>query len=156
MDEFEQYLQGKKLSASTIAGHCYNVKLFTQWLAKENHLDAASTGYSDLLAYIQYERHKNVSPATINLRLTSITHYFEYLKKLGDVKKNPARLLRVKGTVKRVIEKPLSTEELQALYDHYRLSKKVSQHQHQHNTDIAHQRNTVILGLMGLPGCTQW
>ena len=146
MDEFEQYLQTLKLSATTIAGHCYNVKLFTQWLAKENYLDAADIGYNGLLAYIQYEKQKNVTPATINLRLTSITHYFEYLKKMGEVRKNPARLLRVKGTVKRVIENPLSTEELQALYDHYRLLKKVSQHQH--NTELAHQRNAVILGLM--------
>ncbi len=76
----------------------------------------------------------------------SITHYFDYLKKQDEVKKNPVGLLRVKGTVKRVIENPLSTEELQALYDHYRLLKKASQHQH--NTDMAHHRNTVILGLL--------
>ncbi len=150
MDEFEQYLQGTKLSASTIAGHCYNVKLFTQWLEKENHLDATGVSYNDLLAYIQYEREKKVDPATINLRLNSISHYFEYLKKLGEVKKNPARLLRVKGIVKRVIENPLNTEELQVLYDHYRLLKKASQHQH--NTDLAHHRNVVILGLLVYQG----
>ncbi len=146
MDEFEQYLQAQKLSATTITGHCYNVKLFTQWLAKENYQDAADIGYNGLLAYIQYEKQKKVSPPTINLRLSSIAHYFEYLKKLGEVKKNPARLLRVKGTIKRVIENPLSTEELQALYEHYKLLKKVSQHQH--NSDMVHQRNIVILGLM--------
>jgi integrase/recombinase XerD len=44
----------------------------------------------------------------------------------------------------------LSTDELQALYDHYRLLKKVSIHQH--NTDLAHQRNTVMLGLMVFQG----
>lgn len=150
MDNFEQYLQGLKLTASTIAGHCYNVNLFTQWLAKENHLDAGSIGYNDLLAYIQYEKQKNVTPATINLRLNSITHYFDYLKKQGEVKKNPVRLVRVKGTMKRVVENPLSTEELQTLFDHYRLLKKISQHQV--NTDLAHQRNTVILGLMVYQG----
>lgn len=146
MDEFEQYLQSQKLSASTITSHCNNVKLFTQWLATENHLDSANIGYNDLLAYIQYEKQKNITPATINLRLASITHYFDYLKKIDAVRKNLARLLRVKGTVKRVVENPLSTEELQALYQHYSQLKKVSQHQH--STDLAHQRNTVILGLL--------
>lgn len=146
MDNFKQYLQTLKLTASTINGHCNNVKLFTQWLAKENYLDAAEIGYNGLLAYIQYEKQKKVSPATINLRLTSIVHYFEYLKKQGEVKKNPARTLRVKGVVKRVIENPLSAEELHALYNAYSQLKKVSQHQY--NTDVAHQRNTVILGLL--------
>lgn len=61
-----------------------------------------------------------------------------------------ARQLRVKGTVKRVVENPLNPEELQALYDHYRILKKVSLHQH--NTDLAHQRNTVMLGLIVYQG----
>ncbi|OQP52805.1 hypothetical protein A4H97_24195 [Niastella yeongjuensis] len=150
MDEFERYLQTTKLSATTITSHSYNVKLFTQWLEKESHLDPASVGYNDLLTYIQYEKQKNVNPATINLRLASITYYFDYLKKQGDVKNNPVKQLRVKGTVKRVIENPLSPEELQALYDHYRLLKKASQHQH--NTDLVHQRNVVIVGLMVFQG----
>lgn len=150
MDEFEHYLQASKLSASTIESHCYNVKLFMQWLDKEKHIDAASVGYNDMLAYIQHQKQNNVSPATINLRLNSITHYFDYLKKIDEVRKNPARTLRVKGVVKRVVENPLSIEELQTLYDHYRLLKKVSAHQL--NTDLAHQRNTVILGLLTFQG----
>lgn len=40
----------------------------------------------------------------------------------------------------------MSTDELQALYQHYSQLKKVSQHQQ--NTDLAHQRNIVILGLL--------
>jgi site-specific recombinase XerD len=69
MDEFEQYLQALKLRSSTVASHCYNVKVFTQWLETESHLDIASIGYNDLLAYVQHEKQKNASPATINLRL---------------------------------------------------------------------------------------
>jgi len=150
MDNFEQYLQALKLGASTIESHCYNVKLFMQWLDKEKHLDAASVGYNDLLAYIQHQKLNNVSPATINLRLNSITHYFDYLKKIDEVRKNPARTLRVKGVIKRVVENPLSPEELQSLYNHYSQLKKASQHQA--NTNLAHQRNTVILGLMVFKG----
>lgn len=56
MDNFEQYLLTKKMSSTTIADHCYNVNLFTLWLVKESHLDAASIGYNDLLAYLQYEK----------------------------------------------------------------------------------------------------
>ena len=96
MDNFEQYLQSLKMNTSTINSYCYNVSLFIQWVEKENYLDNGSIGYNELLAYIQYEKQKNVSPATINIRLTSIAHYFDYLKKQGEVKSNPARLLQVK------------------------------------------------------------
>jgi site-specific recombinase XerD len=150
MDNFEQYLQALKLSASTIESHCYNVKLFMQWLNKEKHIDAASVGYNDLLAYIQHQKQNNVSPATINLRLNSITHYFDYLKKIDEVRKNPARTLRVKGVIKRVVENPLNPEELQVLYHHYSQIKKASPHQI--NTDMAHRRNMIVLGLLVYQG----
>ena len=152
MDDFKEFLQQLKYKASTIDGHCSNVKRFNDWLVKENYLNAASVGYNDLLAYIQYEKQKNVSPATINLRLASINLYFEHLKKKGEIKKNPAKTLRVKGVIKTVIENPLSTEELNALYHEYSKLKKVTNHLLQGRTNAAHQRNTVILGLLVYQG----
>lgn len=136
MEEFKIFLQEQRLSASTIDEHCNNVNRFIQWVAKENHLDAASVQYNDLLSYIQYEKQKGVNPVSVNLRLTCISWYFEYLKKLGEIKKNPARNLRVKGVIKKVVENPLSSEALQSLYHQYSQLKKVSIHQH--NTDIVH------------------
>lgn len=64
MDNFEQYLQSIKMTTSTIESHCYNVKLFMQWLNYEKLIDAAYVCYNDLLAYIQHEKSKNVAPAT--------------------------------------------------------------------------------------------
>jgi site-specific recombinase XerD len=150
MDEFRQYLHGQRLKDSTIEEHCKNIQRFTGWMIQENYPDASTIKYTDLLAYIQYEKSRGIDAATINLRLTSIRYYFEHLKKLGAVEKNPAKTIRVKGVVKKVIEHPLSMDELQTLYHEYsRLQKNTHV---QGKTDASHQRNTVIAGLLIFQG----
>ncbi|HWK05696.1 MAG TPA: site-specific integrase [Puia sp.] len=146
MNDFNTYLRGKKMKASTIREHLNNVKRFMDWLSQENYGDAAQVQYADLLAYIQQEKQKELDPATINLRLTSISHYYEYLKNDDQVDKNPARTLRVKGTVTKVIQNPLSFPELTTLYQQYEQLQRVTHIQAK--TDRMHQRNTVILGLL--------
>lgn len=138
----------QKLSSSTINEHCSNVKRFTDWLKLESALDTANVRYNDLLAYIQHEKQKHISPATINLRLASISWYFEFLKKEGEVQKNVAKTLRVKGVIRRVVENPLNADELQELYQQYSQLGIDANDQLQDRTRNAHQRNTVIVGLL--------
>lgn len=146
MNDFKVYLQQQQMAETTIREHLNNIKRFMNWLSKENYPDAARVKYSDLLAYIQQEKQKALDPATINLRLTSISHYFEFLKSLGEIKKNPARTLRVKGVIKKVIQAPLSVAELRKLYQDYQELQRITHIQEK--TDRMHQRNTVILGLL--------
>jgi len=146
MNEFTTYLQGRNMKDSTIREHVANIRRFISWLTEEQHLDAGTIRYTDLLAYIQWEKGKGLDIATINLRLTSISHYFECLKKEGIVGKNPARTLRVKGTIKKVVENPLPYAELGILYQQYEQLRKTTIFQAK--TDLLHQRNLVILGLL--------
>lgn len=142
MKDFKIYLQQQQFQASTIEEHCKNVKYFTQWLVEQQYQQAAMIRYNDLLAYIQYEKQRKISPATINLRLSSISYYFEFLKKQGEVEKNPAKTIRVKGVLTTVIQDPLSREELEALYHQYTTM------QVNHKLNMIHARSAVILGLM--------
>jgi len=104
MYNFKQYLQDElKLRPFTVEGHYNNVIRLLQWVVK-SEINPLTIGYNDLLAYIQYEKQNGILPITINLRLGSITHYFEYLKQLGEVDKNPAKAIRVKGVVKRSLK----------------------------------------------------
>ena len=146
MNDFSVYLREKKMKPSTILEHCHNIKRFKGWLSKENHLDAAQVKYNDLLAYIQQEKQKGLEIVTINLRLSSISHYFEFLKSQGAIAKNPARTLRVKGGVDKVIQHPLSFTELGQLYQQYEQLQTISHVQEK--TNRMHLRNTVILGLL--------
>lgn len=106
--------------------------------------------YNDLLAYIQHEKATGISPETINLRLTSIRKYLDCLKEDGELEKNPAKTLRVKGELQKVIKNPLARAELDALYQEYSQLKKVANNQPQ--ADLVHGRNTVIVGLLVFQG----
>jgi site-specific recombinase XerD len=139
LDEFTAYLIKQRLLPRTISEHLLNVERFTTWLTAEN-LDMATVRYNDLLAFIQQQKVTGVSVATINLRLASIRYYFEYLKQAGEVEKNFARNLVIKGRIKTVVENPLSVDELQTLYNAFTLLPI--------QATAVHQRNTVILGLM--------
>jgi len=146
MNAFQTYLQGRNMKDSTIREHIANVKRFISWLTKEQYLDASTIRYADLLAYIQSEKQKELDIATINIRLTSISHYFEFLKKEGMAARNPARTLRVKGAIRKVVENPLPYAELGILYQQYEQLRRATIFQAK--TDMLHQRNLVILGLL--------
>ena len=119
MDHFKQYLQAKRYSPRTIDEHLLNVSRFISWAKEQQNMEMAEIRYNDLLVYIQQEKAKGISVETINLRLTSINKYLEYLKEEGELEKNPAKNLRVKGELQKVIRNPLTRVELDTLYQQY-------------------------------------
>lgn len=135
----------QKFQPNTIMADIGNVTRFLNWL-KGQEITIQEVRYQDLLGYIQNEKQRKILPATINLRLNSIRKYFEFLKKQGEVEKNPAKTLNVKGRVQQVVQNPLSTEELELLYHEYSQLKKKAHRQEQ--ADKVHARNMVILGLL--------
>lgn len=147
MEAFKIYLQQKGYSPNTVNGHAMNLGYFMQWIEKNGLQEIENVQYNDLLNYVQYEQKRSVDVATINLRLGSISKYFDYLKQTNDsIIYNPARTLRIKGKAKTIVEQPLRYEELEGLYNAYKSLQKQSLHQSK--TDLAHQRNIVIVGLL--------
>lgn len=146
MKHFENWLGENNYRPSTIQGHVQNIVLFTQWAANNNTDEPEFLNYNDLLQYVQYEQQRNLAVQTINVRLGSISKYYEFLKKENIIAKNPAKTLRIKGKAKTVTEQPLKYDELENLYHSYKTLKKESLHQNK--TDLAHQRNIVITGLL--------
>lgn len=142
MEDFRVYLQQQKLKGRTVEEHCKNAGYFIAWLKQEDYGTGTTIQYADLLSYIQFEKAKGLTPATINLRLSSIKYYFEWLKSIGEVARNPAKTIRVKGTINTIIENPLSSDELENLYQQY-ASLSVPDH-----LVMIHKRSVVILGLM--------
>ena len=147
MQSFKEYLQEKNYRPLTVNAHVMNVGYFTQWIKQSGLHEVENVSYNDLLNYVQYEQKKNIDVATINLRLGSISKYFDFLKTQEDnIIYNPARNLRIKGKAKTVVEQPLKYEELEGLYNAYKALQKQSLHQTK--TNLAHQRNIVIVGLL--------
>jgi site-specific recombinase XerD len=145
---FKDYLTAKRYRENTIKSHLQNIGYFLQWI-ESNGLEAIENmEYNNLLSYVQHEQQRGIDVATINLRLTSINKYFNFLQSEGAVSRNPAATLRIKGKAQTVTENPLKYDELMELYSSYKtLQKPVPQHLAAKSA-LAHQRNIVILGLL--------
>jgi site-specific recombinase XerD len=146
MENFKTYLYEHRLRDSTVKEHIQNVGYFLQWIETNGLHEIENIGYNDLLNYVHYEQQKGKDVATINLRISSISKYFEFLKQEGTVNRNPARTLRIKGKAKTIIQNPLKYDELLNLYNSYKELQKQSLHQSK--TELAHQRNIIIVGLL--------
>jgi site-specific recombinase XerD len=145
-EKFKDYLQQRRYRESTVNGHVQNVGYFLKWVEANGLHEVENLQYNDLLNYVQYEQQRNKDVSTINLRISSISKYFEFLKVEGTVNRNPARTLRIKGKAKTVIQNPLKYDELLNLYNAYKALEKQSLQQKK--TDLAHQRNIIIVGLL--------
>ncbi len=164
MEDFKNYLHEKGYRPTTVTGHVQNLSHFINWAAKSLPFgEVGGASYTDLLSYVQYEQQGNKDIATINLRLGSISKYFEFLKSQesnpllgGRGARNPARTLRIKGKAKTVIEYPLKYEELEKLYHQYKASYTIPLESKGRTLPrpvrermlLAHQRNVIVLSLL--------
>jgi site-specific recombinase XerD len=148
IDKFKDYLIARRFMQSTINGHLQNVGYFVKWVENNGLHEAENISYTDLLSYVNYEQKQKKDVSTINLRISSISKYFEFLKEEGLVNRNPARTLRIKGKAKTIIQNPLSYDELLQLYNNYKALEKIVPSHIQEKTTLAHQRNIIIVGLL--------
>lgn len=146
IEVFRKYLQDQQYMESTVHGHVQNVGYFLNWIESNGLHEAENIIYNDLLSYVQYEQGRKKDVSTINLRISSISKYFEFLKEIGTITRNPARTLRIKGKAKTVVQNPLKYDELLNLYNTYKSLEKKSFNQIK--TDLAHERNIIIVGLL--------
>jgi len=150
-NSFEQWLRARNYGDRTIEGHIRNVSYFMKWVEVEGYYEIENVSYNDLLLYVQYEQGRGMDTSTINLRLGSITRYYDYVYESCEVTPangNPARSLRVRGKVQTVTRQPLRYEELEVLYEGYRSLRVEVPERLRKSAERAHNRNVVVLGLM--------
>ena len=148
IENFKNYLQQRRYRESTVNGHLKNIDYFIKWIEANGMYEAENITYNDLLNYVQYEQQRNKDVSTINLRISSISKYFEFLKEENLVSRNPARTLRIKGKAKTIIQNPLKYDELLNLYNSYKAIEKNVPSHIQEKSILAHQRNIIIVGLL--------
>jgi site-specific recombinase XerD len=148
IENFKDYLIARRFMQSTINGHLLNVGYFLKWIENNGLYEAENMQYTDLLNYVNYEQKQHKDVSTINLRISSISKYFEFLKEENLITRNPARTLRIKGKAKTIIQNPLSYDELLNLYNGYKLIEKAVPNHIKEKSDLAHQRNIIIVGLL--------
>lgn len=142
---FKEYLQKQKFAHSTIREHIKNIERFKQWCETKT-INCNQATYKDLLNYINYQYSRNNSKQTINIRLTSIKKYYNYLLDIKQRKDNPASELRVKDVRRTVIQDILTPKQLDEIYQEY-INRPVWSFTTKRGKK-AHKRNQIVLGLM--------
>lgn len=138
---FKDYLAQKKLKPATIKTYEKYLEHYLEWL-KQSQSRAEDIQYTDLLDYLKECSNLGLKPGYINHLLTSVRHYYEYLKHLDKVKNNPAAGLFIKGKVRRLPHDLLSEKQLETIFETYKPKSKTGL------SSLAFKRNKVILGLM--------
>lgn len=148
MEDFKNYLQQRRYRESTINSHLQNIGYFLQWITENGLYEIENVQHKNLLEYVQHEQKRNIDVSTINLRLSSISKYFDFLKEENIITRNPARTLRIKGKLKTITEQPLQYEALEQLYYGYKSLNKEAAKNVQQSVFLAHQRNIIIVGML--------
>ncbi len=121
---FAEYLQQKKLTASTVKTYSKSIQHFLSWLSDEE-LQAESFTYTDLLEFMRYCHQKGITKHTVHNTLGIVRHYCNYLiseKKRND---NPAAGIFIKGLVRKLPTNLLTMEEMEELFKQYSVQLNV-------------------------------
>lgn len=138
---FTEYLQEKKLAASTVNTYTKSIQKFLSWLSDDG-LQAESFTYTDLLEFMRYCHQKGITKRTVHNTLGIVRHYCNYLiseKKRND---NPASGIYIKGLIRKLPANLLSMEAMEELFKQYSI---------QLNVDSSKK---IMLGLMIYQGLT--
>ncbi|MCZ8284040.1 MAG: site-specific integrase [Bacteroidia bacterium] len=143
---YTHYLQSEKLGENSIREHLINMERFCKWAAQQQFKEIDHITYTELLEYVKHEKEKGLKVQTIKLRLNSLHKYYEYLKHIGLIEKNPTKKIKLKGELKTITQNVLSYTELEQLYNDYHSQEiKASRNK---LSPYTKQKNVVLLGLM--------
>lgn len=141
---FYTYLLNRPLSKGVAQQAERHVKEFEEWCSSRNLTDPQRLNYRELLEYVQYLKDQKYTIHTVNVKVNSISKYYNYLTEQGIREDNPAKSLRIKGTYQTVRKDLLTPEQLQEIYQQFS-----SRQDFYHPVfRLNHQRNIVILGLI--------
>jgi integrase/recombinase XerD len=136
---FESYLQSEEYSSTTIVTYERFANRFLEWMHQEN-LETDQVRYQDILAYMKYCQTKGNNRGTVQHTVIIVSHYFDYLEEIGEVKHNPAKGIKVQGVKRKVLYHTFEPNELYAIY-----------HTYQHPT-LSGRKNKVMIGLLVYQG----
>jgi|694.fasta_scaffold24797_5 site-specific recombinase XerD len=150
LEQFSEWLTIKGYASKSINSISTNNTYFLNWI-KEQNIQITQTSYNDVLAYINYKRKIGNKPKTLQLIITALNHYFNFLVNENYIKDNPASNIKIKGIKRKVLQEILTPEELETIYKNYSIEKREYEQGKkvppQTNNELARKRNKIILGL---------
>ena len=144
-EAFTRYRQKNNYSEKTIKVQNSHINRFKDWCIKQN-INLENITYNEVLKFIDSERNRNISSASLNNLLNSVKIYYDYLVESRLIKQNIVRRIKLRNEGKRVLPELLSVQQLAQIYHDY---SNIPEWQHKSEiAKLLHQRNIVILGLM--------
>ena len=117
VDSFLSTLRLEKgLSENTIKAYSNDCQAFNKWLFIKKRYAATDSSESDIENYLKYLKSINLSSSSINRKLSSLKHFFNYLSKTKLLKSNP--VLNISGPKKsKALPKSLSIIDVNSLIE---------------------------------------
>jgi len=149
---FTTYLEGKNLASLTIALYIRSVGVFFSHLKKEE----TEITKPDILKHLEYLKNsRKQQNKSRKIHLTAINHYFSFLYNAGQIAKNPASFLEIRGVKRKTLHKIYTPDELDELldsyyqlfvrgYDYSRFKGTISRKQ----SELGRERNAAILTIL--------
>ena len=106
----------KGLSENTIKAYSNDCQAFNKWLFIKKRYAATDSSESDIENYLKYLKSINLSNSSINRKLSSLKHFFNYLSKTKLLKSNP--VMNISGPKNsKVLPKSLSIIDVNSLIE---------------------------------------
>lgn len=121
---FTNYLQQKKLAASTVKAYTRRSNYFLSWLQQEDN-SLENFTYNDVLDFMRYCTEEQKSKRNIHALLGTVRHYSNYLILQGKRNDNPAAGIFIKGLSRKLPINLLSVEEMEELFKQYSIQLNV-------------------------------
>jgi integrase/recombinase XerD len=117
IDSFLSTLRLEKgLSENTIKAYSNDCQAFNKWLFLKKRHQATGTTEADIENYLKHLKSINLSNSSINRKLSSLKHFFNYLSKTKLLKSNP--VVNISGPKKStVLPKSLSIIDVNSLIE---------------------------------------
>ena len=117
VDSFLSTLRLEKgLSENTIKAYSNDCQAFNKWLFIKKRYQATDSSEADIENYLKYLKSINLSNSSINRKLSSLKHFFNYLSKTKLLKSNPVS--NISGPKKsKVLPKSLSIIDVNSLIE---------------------------------------
>jgi integrase/recombinase XerD len=146
---FKVYRLKRGYSGKTIKTQNHHVKSFLNWCIKQC-LSPENISYNEALKFIDHERSRNLTSASITRAINSIKIYFDYLVESRIIKHNVIRQIKLRNEVKKALPELLTSQQLETIYKNF---TNVPHWRYKTTREkLLHQRNTIILGLLVYQG----
>jgi integrase/recombinase XerD len=148
-EDFTRYRLKNNYCEKTIKTQDHHVKTFLNWCVKQN-ITPENISYNETLQFIDHERNRDISSASVNRTMNSIKIYFDYLVESKTIKHNVIRRIKLRDEGKKALPELLATRQLETIYKDF---SNFPQWKHKTTREkLLHQRNVVILGLLVYQG----